>query len=360
VTGEWLAALAALAAEVYVYAPDFASGPARAYALAAGAAKDPTTKARYADRAITLAVEAIHFGWKGLAQFPDDPDFAAVRERLVRELEQDTKPAPSLKVGDPAPALKADAWLQGPEVEAFVPGRVYVVDFWAARPGPCATMTPLLEDVQAAYRDKDVTFIAFSTTDPMNSRARVAAWVAQRGPKLGCRFAHAEKRTTQDAWMKAAGRAEFPTCFIVDRAGKIAFAGPPIFLNVVLPRVLAGTWKAEEGAAELEKLEREAAIVRLLLRQGDAETGLKALADLEAARQELIGLPYYVGPKLGLLLRGKKFEEAGKVADATTAQAIARADAETLRVLSTVLRSTATGGRKDMLERGGSARPRLA
>jgi hypothetical protein len=37
----------------------------------------------------------------------------------------------TLKVGDPAPALKADKWLQGDEVKAFELGKVYVVEFWA-------------------------------------------------------------------------------------------------------------------------------------------------------------------------------------------------------------------------------------
>jgi len=38
---------------------------------------------------------------------------------------------PSLKIGDPAPPLKVSKWLQGDEVKAFEPGKVYVVEFWA-------------------------------------------------------------------------------------------------------------------------------------------------------------------------------------------------------------------------------------
>src|SRR5205809_672183 len=41
------------------------------------------------------------------------------------------KPAPTLKVGDPAPPLKVTKWLQGAEVKQFEPGKVYVVEFWA-------------------------------------------------------------------------------------------------------------------------------------------------------------------------------------------------------------------------------------
>ncbi|MHC5211812.1 MAG: hypothetical protein ACYTG2_13920 [Planctomycetota bacterium] len=36
-----------------------------------------------------------------------------------------------LGLGDPAPALHVAEWVKGAPVQAFVPGHVYLVEFWA-------------------------------------------------------------------------------------------------------------------------------------------------------------------------------------------------------------------------------------
>src|SRR5688500_9275436 len=69
------------------------------------------------------------------------------------------KPEITLKVGDPAPPLKATKWLQGAEVTGFNPGKVYVVEFWAVWCGPCIVMMPHMSDMQEEFKDKGVTFI---------------------------------------------------------------------------------------------------------------------------------------------------------------------------------------------------------
>src|SRR5205809_3312138 len=100
------------------------------------------------------------------------------------QTKQDTpkKAEVTLKVGDRALALKADKWLQGDEVKAFEPGKVYLVEFWATWCGPCISAMPHLAQLQAQYKDKGVTFIGYSSKDPNNSAEQVAAFVAKRGP----------------------------------------------------------------------------------------------------------------------------------------------------------------------------------
>ena len=106
------------------------------------------------------------------------------------------KPAATLKVGDPAPALKADKWLQGDEVKSLQAGKVYVVEFWATWCGPCIVMMPHLAQMQAQYKDKGVTFLGFSAKDPNNTKEKVTAFVEKRGPKLGYTFAYGDTRDT--------------------------------------------------------------------------------------------------------------------------------------------------------------------
>src|SRR5262249_38223458 len=125
---------------------------------------------------------------------------------------QDKKanPPATLKVGDPAPPLKASKWLQGSEVRAFEPGKVYVVEFWATWCGPCIAFMPDLAELQVQYKGRGVTCIGFTARDllgvPGNTEEKVAAFVKKRGPRLPYTFAYADDSTTSDAWLKAAGR----------------------------------------------------------------------------------------------------------------------------------------------------------
>jgi thiol-disulfide isomerase/thioredoxin len=127
-----------------------------------------------------------------------------------------------LSVGDAAPPVKADKWLQGKEVKGFEKDHVYVVEFWATWCGPCIVMMPHMSDLQQQYK-KEVTFIGFSSKDQSNNEEKVTAFVKKRGPKLKYTFAYGEDRNTYNAWMQASGQGGIPCSFVVDKEGKIAF-----------------------------------------------------------------------------------------------------------------------------------------
>src|SRR5262249_6884576 len=217
------------------------------------------------------------------------PAFAADDDKK----DQPKKPEASLKVGDPAPQLRATKWLQGTEVKEFAPGKVYVVEFWATWCGPCIVMMPHMGEMQAEYRDKGVTFIGFSAKDPNNTMEKVSAMVEKRGKKLGYTFAYADDRETYDAWMKAAGQNGIPCSFVVGKDGKIAYIGHPMYLDVVLPKVVAGTWKGADEAEAMKKVEEDVNAAFKALNDKDAEASLKALADFEAKYPAMHDVPYF-------------------------------------------------------------------
>jgi thiol-disulfide isomerase/thioredoxin len=107
----------------------------------------------------------------GVAQDKKQPP---AKEKLV----------PSLKVGDPAPALKVTRWLQGDAVPKFEPGKAYIVHFWAPWCASCVSFMPSLAEHQARYNDKGLTVIGVSVADPNNREADVAAFAKKRGPRL--------------------------------------------------------------------------------------------------------------------------------------------------------------------------------
>jgi thiol-disulfide isomerase/thioredoxin len=261
----------------------------------------------------------------------------------------DKKADTSLKVGDPAPKLKADKWLQGDEVKEFAKDKVYVVEFWATWCGPCIAIMPHVAEMQAEYKGKGVTFIGYTAKDDNNDMEKVTAFVTKRGPKLGYTFAYADNRDTYDAWMKAAGQGGIPCTFVVDKAGKIAYIGHPMFLDLVMPKVVAGTWK-EEDRKSLETVENEINEVFKALGGPDADAGLKALADLEAKYPAMAKIPYFVYPKMDKLLKAKKNEEAKKFGEEVIARALKLDDESALRTVSAALRSPSAKDQKDLGE----------
>jgi thiol-disulfide isomerase/thioredoxin len=212
---------------------------------------------------------------------------AALTGALAPVVAQDKKespelqPEPALKVGDPAPPLTVTRWLQGKEVRSFEPGKVYVVDFWATWCGACIRFLPHMADLQARYKDEGVTIISFTSRDirgvPDNTEERVAAFVKRRGPMLKHTFAYAESGTTFDAWMK--GRDHFPV-FVVDKSGRIAYIGSSMFLDVVLPKVLA-SGNAKAGSDDLAKVDADYRALCDSLER-DRSSALRALEEFEA------------------------------------------------------------------------------
>jgi thiol-disulfide isomerase/thioredoxin len=263
------------------------------------------------------------------------------------------RPEPTLKVGDPAPALKADKWWQGDAVTAFEPGKVYVVEFWADWCSLCKAGMPHMAQLQAEYKDKGVTFIAYSAKDPKNSAEQVAAFVAKRGPKWKYRFAYSDSRETYDAWVKAAGQGGLPSYFVVGKDSKLAYIGLGLSsgIDIVLRKVVDGTWKNDEGLAEVQRARQEYFTVRsLMVGRGDPAARLRAIEEFEAKHTGMVSdqSTFFNTRHFATLFELKKADEAKKVAERKIAHAIKWSNPGALSSLSRALR-TGAGGDKELL-----------
>ncbi|OWK34545.1 Thiol:disulfide oxidoreductase related to ResA [Fimbriiglobus ruber] len=293
-----------------------------------------------------MIVAAMLVGWAGGSVLAEDVKPAAVKKPTAKDESKDETPkkekVAKLKVGDLAPPLTVDKWLQGKEVKSFAPGNVYVVEFWATWCGPCIVMMPHMSEMQAEYKDKGVTIIGFTSKGSNNSEEKVTQFVQKRGPKLGYTFAYEDEHATNDAYMKAAGRNGIPCSFVVDKTGHIAYIGHPMFLDEIVPQVVADTWKADDSEEFVAKLEKDVNAAFEATSGKDAEAGLKALKSFEDKHPKLAKIPYFVAPKLGFLVKAEKYDAAKEFAEETIAHAVEQDDAMILRSVSSALRPAAS------------------
>lgn len=143
--------------------------------------------------------------------------------------------APTLKVGDAAPALAPGKWLKGEAVTKFEVGKVYVVEFWATWCPPCRKSIPHLTELQAKYKDAVIIGQNCSEPDP----SKVAPFVKQMGDKMKYRVAQDDAAGTMSkTWMRAAGQRGIPAAFLIGKDGKIAWIGHPMGLEEPLKAAL--------------------------------------------------------------------------------------------------------------------------
>jgi thiol-disulfide isomerase/thioredoxin len=275
--------------------------------------------------------------------------------------DKDEKAKPSLKVGDPAPPLKANKWLNGPELKSFAPGKIYVVEVWATWCGPCIVMMPHLGDIQEELGPKGVTVIGFTAKDANNDQEKVVKFVDKRGGKLGYTIAYADDRETHDAFMKASGQGGIPCSFVVGKDGKIAYIGHPLFLDEVLEKVLAGTWDPVKGTEEMEAANKEwdatfEAITEMPdpkkpnAEKPDPKKQLAKWEEFAAKWPRLAADPYMTTARLNLLVKAERFADARKLAETMTTKAVKRND---MAGLSNVCEAMAAeGGDADLAKIG--------
>ena len=158
----------------------------------------------------------------------------------------------------------------------------------------CSELTH--SDLIARSRRRRRSFIIGFASEANDKEAKVRAFVAKHGAKLGYTFAIGSGTETQAAYMKGSGQNGIPCSFVVDKQGRIAYIGHPVFLDFVLPKVLDGTWDPKTGTERLAAADKDFdaayAVMNLLevyAFAGDEtkvkEFGPKAVAAAKAALQ---------------------------------------------------------------------------
>ncbi|UCG52338.1 MAG: TlpA family protein disulfide reductase, partial [Candidatus Latescibacterota bacterium] len=158
-----------------------------------------------------------------------------------------------LMVGDEAPRLEVDTWIQGEPIDEFEKGHVYVLDFWATWCRPCVEGIPHMTKLHEKYKGK-ATVIGMNIwqRDPEN----VEPFVTKMGKKMPYRIAtdlvpegrEANEGKMATNWVTAAGQQGIPSVFIVDGAGIIAWIGHPSEMDEPLAQIVGGSFDLDAHA----------------------------------------------------------------------------------------------------------------
>jgi thiol-disulfide isomerase/thioredoxin len=144
-------------------------------------------------------------------------------------------PANAPKRGDPAPPLRFEFSVQGPQPSEVnwqvLHNKVVILDFWGTWCAPCVADIPHLNELASHYRAKPVQFIAVGHENP-----RKVAWFLKKHP--------------MDAWIvldtdlsvyKAYSAFGIPHAVVVDQGGVVAAVlNPKDLTEPVIDSILAG------------------------------------------------------------------------------------------------------------------------
>jgi peroxiredoxin len=148
-----------------------------------------------------------------------------------------------VELGEKAPPIQLETWLNGTGVDPSVPDgkRVTVVVFWATWCPASGMSVPSLNRVARSFSDRNVTVLAVTS----ESAEDVQAFLDERKTMFAIGL-DADGVVRKQYMRESDG---IPAVFIVDAKGLVAWTGHPMSgLERVLGKILAGTF--DRGLAE--------------------------------------------------------------------------------------------------------------
>ncbi|MCH7797475.1 MAG: redoxin domain-containing protein [Planctomycetes bacterium] len=190
----------------------------------------------------------------------------ALRALVLVALLLPTRAAPGmgrdpLKIGDPAPALDVEAWIDG-EAVTIETGTVYVIMFWDSvtssgrTDSATAKSISRMRKLHELYGGRGLVVVVISPDDAERLKTVVGS---QRSGK-GFHLAADRRSATHRAWVRKAGIEKLPVGFIVGKS-KIMYIGRPRdadFINILI-QVMTGRYDPqlqEEAQPKLDSARR--------------------------------------------------------------------------------------------------------
>jgi len=176
--------------------------------------------------------------------------------------------AQALELGDPAPPLSIEEWVQGGpiDIKEGKGKKTYLVEFWAVWCPPCKISVPRLTELQKKYKD-DLVIIGVTAPDRRgNSASEVRKFTKRQGDAMQYVVALDKADATTNAYMLSSNVMGIPHAFLVDRDGKIAWMGSPLDpeLTDVVGKVVAGTYDVRKARVQAQVQGRMEGVFRAI------------------------------------------------------------------------------------------------
>ncbi len=142
-------------------------------------------------------------------------------------------PAPApLQAGDPAPPLTVTSWLNvekgGEPTTDSLKGKAVMVEFWGTWCGPCVRAMPHVQQIWDRYRERGLVVLAVSYEAPEVMRPFLEKNA----------FTMPVGSDPLKDYIGKFGFSGWPSTFVIDREGKVSYAGDPYAAEPAVEKAL--------------------------------------------------------------------------------------------------------------------------
>ncbi len=205
--------------------------------------------------------------------------------------------AMALTVGEKAPPILAESWINGDPVDPSKPDgkTIYVVEFWATWCPPCKKSIPHLNELSQQFKDNGLVIVGI--TDEPESTVRPFA------TKLNVQYRLAIDTNRASAATYMSEVSGIPHAFIVDTNGVVLWEGHPMAgLDEALQKIVDGTYSLANVQSNLQADSE----LEDVLATGDLKKALEKVNEL--IQKEPKNFDYYQ-LKLGLLVQDEQLDQ---------------------------------------------------
>lgn len=165
----------------------------------------------------------------------------------------------ALQLGDEAPALSIDHWIQGSAVDVQSnDNTLYIIEFWATWCPPCRMSIPELNSLQEKYASKNVTIVGITQEEVET----VETFLKEQ--PMNYRLARDRQAETWKAYAESSGVNGIPYAFMV-KNGRLWWHGSPFDdMEAVIERILGDGYSLADAQKEVQTAQIQEEIAQLL------------------------------------------------------------------------------------------------